>query len=32
MWRQNAPNISNLLATIVVVLVVIYFQGFQVEL
>lgn len=26
MWRQNAPNLSNLLATIVVVLVVIYFQ------
>jgi len=26
MWRQNAPNISNLLATILVVLVVIYFQ------
>jgi protein transport protein SEC61 subunit alpha len=26
MWRQNAPNISNLLATVVVVLVVIYFQ------
>lgn len=26
MWRQNAPNISNLLATIIVVLVVIYFQ------
>jgi len=32
MWRQNAPNISNLLATILVVLVVIYFQGFRVEL
>lgn len=26
MFRQNAPNLSNLLATIVVVLVVIYFQ------
>ena len=25
-WRQNAPNISNLFATILVVLVVIYFQ------
>jgi len=32
MWRQNAPNISNLLATVLVVLVVIYFQGFRVEL
>jgi protein transport protein SEC61 subunit alpha len=26
MWRKNAPNISNLLATILVALVVIYFQ------
>jgi len=25
-WRQNAPNLSNLLATILVTLVVIYFQ------
>jgi len=31
-YRQNAPNISNLLATIIVFLVVIYFQGFRVEL
>lgn len=31
-YRANAPNISNLLATILVVLVVIYFQGFRVEL
>lgn len=31
-WRQNAPNLSNLLATILVTLVVIYFQGFRVEL
>ncbi len=26
LWRQNAPNLSNLFATLVVVLVVIYFQ------
>jgi len=32
LWRQNAPNLSNLFATVVVVLVVIYFQGFQVEI
>ena len=25
-WRQNAPNLSNLLATVIIVLVVIYFQ------
>jgi protein transport protein SEC61 subunit alpha len=25
-WRGNAPNLSNLLATVVIVLVVIYFQ------
>jgi len=31
-WRQNAPNLSNLCATVIVVLVVIYFQGFQVNL
>jgi protein transport protein SEC61 subunit alpha len=31
-FRSNAPNLSNLLATVLVVLVVIYFQGFRVEL
>lgn len=31
-YRQNAPNLTNLLATISVFFVVIYFQGFQVEL
>jgi len=31
-YRQNAPNISQLLATVIVVLVVIYFQGFRVEI
>lgn len=30
--RQNLPNLSNLLATAVVFLVVIYFQGWKVEL
>jgi protein transport protein SEC61 subunit alpha len=32
MVRQNAPNLGNLFATVIVVLVVIYFQGFQVNL
>jgi len=31
-YRQNAPNLLNLLATVIVVLVVVYFQGFKVEL
>jgi len=31
-YRQNAPNVSNLLATVLVVLIVIYFQGFRAEL
>jgi len=31
-YRQNLPNIWNLLATIFVFLVVIYFQGFRVDL
>jgi len=31
-YRQNAPNLTNLLATISVFFIVIYFQGFQVEL
>ena len=31
-YRSHAPNVSNLLATVVVFLVVIYFQGFRVEL
>merc|ERR1712146_471352 len=31
MFRTNLPNISNLLATLVVFCVVIYFQGFKVE-
>jgi len=31
-YRQNLPNLMNLLATIVVFLVVIYFQGFRVDL
>merc|ERR1711959_584057 len=31
-YRQNAPNITNLLATILVFFVVIYFQGFRVDL
>lgn len=31
-YRQDAPNVSNLLATVIVVLVVIYFQGFKMEL
>merc|ERR1711879_491020 len=31
-YRQNLPNLTNLLATFVVFIVVIYFQGFRVEL
>uniref|UniRef100_A0A7S0R4H9 Translocon Sec61/SecY plug domain-containing protein n=1 Tax=Chlamydomonas leiostraca TaxID=1034604 RepID=A0A7S0R4H9_9CHLO len=31
-YRHNMPNITNLLATIVIFLVVIYFQGFRVDL
>jgi protein transport protein SEC61 subunit alpha len=31
-YRQTAPNLTNLLATVVVFFVVIYFQGFQVNL
>lgn len=31
-YRQNLPNVTNLLATVVVFLVVIYFQGFRIDL
>lgn len=31
-YRPNLPNVTNLLATILVFLIVIYFQGFRVEL
>lgn len=31
-YRQSAPNLTNLLATVFVFLVVIYFQGFRVDL
>nr|QWE91219.1 Sec61 alpha 1 subunit [Placidida sp.] len=31
-YRQNLPNVTHLLATVLVFLVVIYFQGFRVEL
>jgi len=31
-YRQNLPNITNLLATVFVFVVVIYFQGFRVDL
>jgi len=31
-YRQTAPNLTNLLATLFVFFVVIYFQGFQVDL
>jgi protein transport protein SEC61 subunit alpha len=31
-YRQNLPNITNLLATVLVFLIVIYFQGFRVDL
>lgn len=31
-YRTNLPNITNLLATVLVFVVVIYFQGFRVDL
>jgi protein transport protein SEC61 subunit alpha len=31
-YRQNLPNLSNLLATVLIFLIVIYFQGWKVEL
>lgn len=31
-YRSHAPNITNLFATVLVFLIVIYFQGFKVEL
>jgi len=31
-YRQNLPNVTNLLATFLVFIVVIYFQGFRVDL
>lgn len=31
-YRQNLPNVTNLLATVLVFMVVIYFQGFRVDL
>lgn len=31
-YRSNLPNITNLLATVLIFLIVIYFQGFRVEL
>jgi protein transport protein SEC61 subunit alpha len=31
-YRQNLPNITNLLATALVIAIVIYFQGFRVDL
>eukprot|EP00808_Paulinella_micropora_P003461 g21332.t1 len=31
-YRQNLPNLTNLLATVFVFLVVVYFQGFRVDL
>jgi len=31
-YRQNLPNLTNLLATVLVFLIVIYFQGFRVDL
>lgn len=30
-FRESAPNINNLLATLLVILLVIYLQGFRVE-
>merc|ERR1712205_233141 len=30
-YRQNLPNVTNLLATVVIFLIVIYFQGFKVD-
>ena len=32
LYRQNLPNITNLMSTVVIFLVVIYFQGFRVDL
>jgi len=32
LFRQNLPNVSNLLATVLVFLIVIYFQGWKVDL
>jgi len=32
LFRQNLPNVSNLLATVLVFLIVIYFQGWRVDL
>jgi len=31
-YRQNLPNVTNLLATVLVFLVVIFFQGFKIDL
>ena len=31
-YRQTAPNLTNLLATVLIFLIVIYFQGFRVDL
>jgi len=31
-YRRNLPNLTNVMATVVVFLLVLYFQGFQVEL
>merc|ERR1712023_387389 len=31
-YRQNLPNVTNLLATVLVFVIVIYFQGFRVDL
>lgn len=31
-YRQNLPNITNLIATVLVFVIVIYFQGFRVDL
>lgn len=31
-YRTNLPNLTNLLATVIVFMVVIYFQGFRVDL
>lgn len=31
-YRQNLPNLTNLLATVLIFIIVIYFQGFRVDL
>jgi protein transport protein SEC61 subunit alpha len=31
-YRANIPNLSNLIATVIVFLIVIYFQGFRIEI